>query len=47
MDVGYVEEIDNKEVVVLRRNMSIAIGCDCKLDKIERMQQVEQFQIED
>ena len=41
LDVGYTKTIEDKEMVVHRRNVTIGIGCVCKPLKIQRIQQSE------
>lgn len=40
MDVGYIEKNeDDVEVVVMRRNITVGLGCGCLQKRIQRYQQ--------
>ena len=41
MEVAYVEQVDDQEVVVHKRNISMAIGCGCRHMRPRRYQQID------
>ena len=46
MDVGYIEKTANVEVVVMRRNITVGLGCGCLQKRIQRYQQTGNFDIQ-
>ena len=39
MDVAYIKEIGDQEVIMNRRNITIGIGCQCKVKRFRRFHQ--------
>ena len=47
MDIAYTARLDEKDVVVHRRNMTVGVGCGCKAMRIRRFMQVRALHIDD
>merc|ERR1712062_717439 len=43
LDVGYTVKIDEEEMVVYRRNLTVGIGCSCKTRTVQRVVQPERI----
>ena len=43
LDVGYTEKIEDQEMVVFRRNLTVGIGCLCKPLGIQRVYDTERI----
>ena len=43
LDVGYTVKIDEEEMVVYRRNLTVGIGCSCKARTVQRVVQPERI----
>ena len=47
MDVGYIEKNeDDVEIVVMRRNITVGLGCGCLEKRIRRYQQTGKIAID-
>ena len=47
MDIAYTARLDEKDIVVHRRNMTVGVGCGCKAMRIRRFMQVRALHIDD
>ena len=46
MDVAYIGQVDNQETIINRRNISVGIGCECRVDDLVRVEQENPFILE-
>ena len=47
MDIAYTARLDEKDIVVHRRNMTVGVGCGCKAMRIRRFMQIRALHIDD